>query len=392
MRKRRLKKFITWVLLIISSALLIIVYPTLTAPGIILGDDFSHFWASGKLFTQQEDPYQLDNILRTLQGAGIETTPQSHLGFQTLNPPWALILLAPFGLLNYYLARLSWLIINIGLVLIVTRQIWKLYQPSGNKTWVTLLAALCFSPTFSVLSKGQVTLWVVLGITALLLYTQGKVSAWCAGAGLGLILLKPQLFYLVWPALGLWIIIQRRWKLVLHGAIVLLAATLMLFLVNPHVWRQYISAAQAYPYEQWATPTIGSYLRYYWLGLDKFWVQYLPACFALTWVIAHSIKHRKHWEWLEQFPALLIVSLLSSPYAWTYDQVILLPAIIAAMVWLSQSSTPIKIGAWSAYLVINLAAVLLHTRLDDFWFLWLAPAYTIWYLFVKHVPQKMTME
>ena len=392
MRNIHLKKSLTWAMLVISSALLIIIFPTLTAPEYILGDDFSHFWASGKLFIHQENPYQLENILRTFREAGIDTTSQATLGFQTLNPPWALIILAPFGLLNYSLARLAWLIVNISLVIIIARQFWNIYQPSRNKYWVPLLVAFCFSPTFSVLSKGQVTLWVVLGITGFILFTQGMLSSWWAGAGLVLIMLKPQLFYLLWPALGLWVIFQRRWKLVISGAIVWLSATILLHLVNPQLWRQYINAALAYPYDQWATPTIGSYLRYYWWGLDNFWIQYLPACFALTWTIVHVIKHRHHWVWHEQLPALLLVSLLSSPYAWTYDQVLILPAIIIAAFWLSRASTRFTIVAWLTYLVINLANVLLHTRLDDFWFLWLAPAYTFWYLAVKHWCQRMAME
>ncbi len=388
MRNRRLYKIITWTMLVILSTLLMVLAPTLTAPEFILADDFSHFWASGKLFINQENPYQLDEILKTLRDAGVEPTSQTSLGFQTLNPPWALLIFSPFGLLNYGLARLAWLMINIILLIIVARQFWQRYQGSGHKNWMALLAVFTFGPTFSVLSKGQVTIWVVLGITALIVYTTGNINSWWAGAGLVLITLKPQLFYLLWPALGLWVIFQRRWKLVISGAIVWFTAILFLHMVNPQLWQQYFAAAQAYPYDQWATPTIGSYLRYFWLGLDKFWIQYLPACFGLTWSIFHFLRHRQHWIWHEHLPVLLFVSLLTSPYTWTYDQILIIPTVISAAFWLSRSVTPFVIAAWLGYLAINIADILLHTQLDEFWFLWLAPAYTLWYIAVKHWHQE----
>jgi hypothetical protein len=42
-------------------------------------------------------------------------------------------------------------------------------------------------------------------------------------------------------------------------------------------------------------------------------------------------------QWLENIPILLLISFVTTFYAWTYDQVLLIPAIIQAAVWMKQS-------------------------------------------------------
>jgi hypothetical protein len=200
--------------------------------------------------------------------------------------------------------------------------------------------------------------------------------------------IKPQLFYLLWPALGLWVILQRRWKLVFTSAALWLLTILILILINPNIFLQYFTSIQTYPYDQWATPTIGSYLRYFWLGVENFAIQYLPAAFGIGWIIMHYLRNRNNWIWREQLPILSLISILTTPYAWTYDQIIFLPAILTATLWLSTMINPFMLIAWSIYLVINLADLLLHTKLDEFWFLWLAPVYTLWYLIIYYVHKK----
>jgi len=176
------------------------------------------------------------------------------------------------------------------------------------------------------------------------------------------------------------VITQRRWKILLAGLVIGLAAILATLLVNGQIYSQYFNAIQDYPYDQWATPTIGSYLRLFWLGVDKFWAQYLPALFGLGWLAVYYWKHRKNWIWRDQVPLLSIISLLTSPYAWTYDAVIILPAILFATSTLSRQNKTLSIVFWSAFLAINLCNLMLHTQLSDFWFLWLTPAYFLWFL------------
>lgn len=384
MRKSLVYYTFIWISLFITLTLLIKLAPALYKPEYIMADDFGHFWASGKLFIIGENAYDLDKMMDMQLQSGANQSVHPSIGIQTLNPPWSLLIFAPFSLIDYSLARIAWLIINIMLIVISVRQLWNIYHGAENKLWLALVVSFCFTPMYSVLSKGQVTPWVVLGITGLLLYFGGKLNIWWASICLVLISTKPQLFYLLWPALGIWVISQRKWKLVFTGIVIGLITILVTLLVNNQVIFHYITAIQEYPYDQWATPTIGSYLRLFWLGVDKFWVQYLPACFGLGWLILHYLKNRENWVWRDQIPILILISLLTSPYAWTYDIIIILPAILIATSWLIRQNKPLKIAFWLAYTAINLGNLLLHIKLNDFWFLWLTPSYFLWYLGIRY--------
>jgi hypothetical protein len=388
MRKSLFYNLLTWLLLIIGLVFLAKLAPILYSPEYILSDDFGHFWASGKLFIDHENPYNLERLISTQVQAGAAQSSRTSIGSQTLNPPWALLIFAPFSFLDYSLARVIWLIISITLLVISVRQFWQILHGSENKIGVALLVAFCFTPMYSVLSKGQITPWVVLGITGIMLYFEGKLNAWWAGIAIGLIATKPQLFYLLWPALGIWVISQRRWKLVFTGAAIGIIAVSATMLVNGQIFSQYITAIQEYPYDQWATPTIGSYLRLFWLGVDKFWVQYFPACLGLGWLVFHYWKNRENWVWRDQIPVMTLISLLTSPYAWTYDAIIILPAVLIVTSWLISQNKPIKITFWAVYLLLNLGNLLLHTQLSDFWFIWLAPSFSLWYLAVSYIHQR----
>ena len=93
---------------------------------------------------------------------------------------------------------------------------------------------------------------------------------------------------------------------------------------------------------------------------------------------------------MKDLPIVLLVSLLTSPYAWTYDQVILVPAVIQATIWLLDARK-----RWSTlllaslYLGINILNLGLHMRLSDFWFVWMVPVLLIWYLLADRFKSPM---
>ncbi len=382
MRKTPLYYLLIWASLIAGLIFLVMLAPVLYSPEFILSDDFGHFWASGRLFIDQKNPYDLGLLFSAQVEAGAASTAATSIGSQTLNPPWTLLIFAPFSLLNYSLARILWLLINITLIVISIRVFWKFVGGKNHQLWLALLVTLCFTPTYSVLSKGQLTPWILLGITGFLLYIEGKTGAWWAGVCLVIVSTKPQLFYLLWPAFGLWTITKRDWKLLISGSVVGSVAILATLLVNNQVFSHYFNALREYPYDQWATPTVGAYIRFFWLGVDKFWIQYLPACVGLGWFAFVYLKKGKLWRWSEQIPALTLVSYLTSPYAWTYDAIIILPSMLAATNRLNVLHKTIRTSMWIIFIVINIANLLLHTKLSDFWFVWLAPSFAVWCLAV----------
>jgi hypothetical protein len=153
---------------------------------------------------------------------------------------------------------------------------------------------------------------------------------------------------------------------------------------NPHIIQQFFGMLQTYQIAEWANPTIGSYLRFFWFGTDKYWLQFLPTLCGGIWFIYYWYRNYKSWNWVNALPILLLVSLVTSSYSWTYDLVILIPAILLAVVWLASDwkrwSTLLLVAI---FLGINILDLFLHRSLDDFWFIWMAPALLIWFIVVR---------
>jgi hypothetical protein len=180
------------------------------------------------------------------------------------------------------------------------------------------------------------------------------------------------------------VIQQHRWLIPISTSITIFSLTLIAMAFNPQIIKQYIGMLQTYQVSDWAVPTIGSYLRFFWFGLDKFWVQFLPAILGGIWFIYYWYKQHESWNWSDELPIILLVSLLTSPYSWTYDLVILIPALLLAVIWVISDWK-----RWSTlvlgiiFLGLNILDLVLHMSLDDFWFIWMAPALFIWFLIVR---------
>jgi hypothetical protein len=357
--------------------------PVLTKPDYLPSDDFIRFWVSGKLNLQGENPYDPQKIaqLQIEEGSMASGLTTNSI---MLNPPWAISLIMPFSVINYPISRITWLIFSIILILLSAHLLWRIYSSYPNQRWLALLVAFIFAPTISVLEKGQITTFLLLGVTVLLYFTVLDRNDWLAGVFLALVSIKPQVVFLFWIALLFWVIQQRRWLIMISTSITILSLTLIAMIYNPHIIQQFFGMLQTYQISEWANPTIGSYLRFFWFGTDKYWLQFLPTLFGGIWFIYYWYRNHKSWNWVNALPILLLVSLVTSSYSWTYDLVILIPAILLAVVWLASDwkrwSTLILVAI---FLCINILDLILHRSLDDFWFIWMAPVLLVWFTVVR---------
>ncbi|NJD60134.1 MAG: DUF2029 domain-containing protein [Anaerolineae bacterium] len=380
-QKKKIYQRVSWLLLARAVTGLIRLAPILVTPQVIASDDYLRFWAGGRLNLHGENPYDLAHISQLQVEAGDTLSNQNSL---MLNPPWAIALIMPFGLPAYPISRVIWLLISAALILLASQMLWRVYSGEPKQRWLAMLIVFIFAPTISTLEKGQVTSFILLGIAGFLYFTVITRNDWLAGLFLAISTIKPQLILLFFIALIFWIIHERRWIILLSMIAATLALTLVSTLFNPYVIQQYLSMLVTYQVSDWAVPTFGSYLRYFWLGLDQFWLQFLPFLLGLIWFIFYWKRYGNQWNWAEQMPIILLVSILTSPYAWTYDLVVLLPAVILAVIWLiADWKSWSSILLLALFLLINFLDLVLHMKLDEFWFIWLAPALFIWYLAVR---------
>jgi len=346
--------------------------------------DFVSFWASARLLIDGGNPYSPAEVLKLQRGVGFRDTKPLLIW----HPPWTLSFLVPFGAMDFQFSQFCWLLINVLSILLSAQKLWAIYGLSVANAYWPWLTAFTLLPTWMVLLIGQMSPLILLGIAGFLHFDR-KNQLYMAGASTVLISLKPHLFYLFWLGLIFWIWKERRWRVGIGAMVAGLIVAIIPAIFDPSIYREFLdvykSSGQSTPFELPA-PSPGSFLSRY-LPYGNLPIQFLPPALATLWFLWHWQNHKANWNWTEQVPMLLLVSLTLSAYAWTYDQVILLPAVIHGLALVKRQYSPwYKSAVVLIYGGINacyLVAKLLVTK--DSYYFWLAPAFLLTYFGLRVV-------
>jgi hypothetical protein len=351
--------------------------------------DFIEYWASARLLLNGANPYSPEEML-SLQRAIV---PDRIDPLLTWNPPWTLFFTAPFGFITFSLAHLLWLMVNTTVLIICSPLLWKTYGGDPHKARIAWLICFAAIPTHMVLSLNQITPLLLLGIVGFLNFYSRKLF-FLAGMSLTLVAIKPHLAYLFWLALLLWIIDQRQWR-IFYGALVGLAsATLLPLLFVPDIFGFYLAqyATQLAPRPlDWQTPTLSTALGYL-IGSNALWVRTLPTFLGIIWLAIYWSKNKHRWDWVKQMPLLLLTSQAATPFAWTFDQILLLPALMEVAVWTSHSTRLMVIikAIVVAFTMINLGPLIINAIAPYYqWLFWMVPLYLIAYMHLRATELKV---
>jgi hypothetical protein len=341
--------------------------------------DFVEYWAASRLLLTGKNPYGPQELFDLQKSVGwSESIP-----LLMWNPPWTLSFTLPFGLASFDIAQVLWFLVNTFIVVFCAKQLWFIYGGPPTAYRRAWLVVLTFVPAYLVLLLGQIGPLILLGLVGFLHCARKKYWK-CAGAFTILVLIKPQLLYLVWIALIFWTIEKRQWQLMTGAAVAGVIAATIPLLFSPLVYADYVqlSAIKTLPTPyDWQTPTVGGAARLFFGG-EKIWLQFIPSFIGITWVVFHWQKSKQKWDWPEQLPSLIVVSLATAPFAWSFDYIVLLPAVIQVASWQSRRGvvwheSPVVI----VYCVImTLYLLLFFVSPNDFWRFWLGPAFVIAYV------------
>lgn len=139
--------------------------------------------------------------------------------------------------------------------------------------------------------------------------------------------IKPQLLTAFWIALLLWIIYDRRWR-VLGGSVgAFAAANAVALLIDPAIFQHYTQSAGTDSAPGLFIPTLAVIFRAV-VARNHYWVQFIPAALGAVWGASYYMRNRTQWEWREHGPALLVVSAAVTPHGWFTDEVFVLPAVL----------------------------------------------------------------
>jgi hypothetical protein len=137
--------------------------------------------------------------------------------------------------------------------------------------------------------------------------------------------------------------------------------------------------ALASPPLDWATATLGAWLRFFF-GLERRWLQFLPSLVGLLGLGIWLWRRRGQWRWEAVVSPLLLASALTTAFGWSYDQVVLLPVIVDLVARLRVASPARQVAVLGA-LVLSQVGLWALNQLgaNEIFYVWYVPALTVIY-------------
>jgi hypothetical protein len=346
---------------------------TLLTPNFAGARDFVTYWSSGHQLVQHTNPYDGQAVLRLEHSVGF---PASLAPLIMRNPPPSLLIVLPLGFLGVRAASMLWSFLMLVSLWISVRIIAVMH--GRQKSQLNYLAYI-FAPVLSCLIAGQMALFVLLGLVLFLRLHATRPLL--AGASLWLCALKPHLFLPFGVVMLAWVIVSRRYKVLLGAAIAFFLSTLLVSAMDPLAWPHYVQMMRAAKLDTAIIPCPSMMLRVF-ISPSSTWLQYLPAVLGCVWAIDYFRRNRDDWDWMKHGSLLLLVSVVVAPYSWFMDQAVLLPALLHALYQnRSRSLVAIFALASAGIEVANFRGVPLG---NYFLYPWTSVVWLAWYMYTVH--------
>lgn len=332
--------------------------------------DFIPYWTSAHLLAAGHNPYDRTAIFALEKAAGNrEAAP-----FIMRNPPWALPLIAPLGYFGVRTGAFLWF---LWMLLLAGLSVWLLTR---DRPEARPRAAL-FAPLLIALMLGQLTTFVLLASAFFLAFA--KKRPFVSGTVLALAAVKAHLLVLVWPVLLLDCYRRRDWRVPAGLLTGLALLTCGAYLLDPHAWLQYREAMIHDSLMLQYLPNISADFRFLCLRRHPS-VQLVPSVLGVAWAFWYYARSR--WDWMEQGAVLFAISTLLSPYSWSCDMALMLPAVLR-----------VRTGQrfQDLYLVCCVLSFLLSLGVHSWaspWLSLIGPLWMGWYLMARRSRQCIPAE
>jgi len=311
--------------LLFTGALVVAVLYALSHPVY----DYVEYWAAAHLLASHHNPYSLGEMFQAEKPLGM-TGP---VPLMLLSPPWVMAIILPLGFAkSYILGWFAWTGVLIAAIALSSYLLMDVYfgdlriPEISDKAFYRCLFAFTFYPALLSLRFSQTGPLMLLGIAGFLFFETRNKAIW-AGAFLSLTLIKPHLSYLVWVALVLWTLRERRWKMFISAMVTLAGFVVLALSFDPQLIQHYRELTTS-PYMQLFPSGITWGLRMLLGGEGTFWIEFVPTAIGLIWFLFYWRKQKQSWSWTERLPIVLTVSILTSAYGWLFDQTLLVAVVI----------------------------------------------------------------
>jgi hypothetical protein len=327
--------------------------------------DFSQYWTSAFLTIQGKNPYDPAQVGFIQKDFNLDFYP-----ILMWNPPLVIPFFIPFSLFPFKIATKAWVLITISLFILAHRFLLKAYNNKRIKK-AEIIVLATFYPLFIHVSYGQSSILILLGLSGFF-YCSRKdpqliLSSKEAGIFLGLTAIKPHLLYLLYIAIFVESIRTKKFVMLFSSFVTCVFLLFVTHLLQPDIIAQYTTAWKTGPLS-WHNPTLGSWLQGF-LNIHTIWIRALPTFIGLC--IFSYILLFKNIRFSRNLLTILIpLSVVSCPYAWVYDYVVILPFIV---LYTSRS------------LIVAVTTVLANCTLMLFAANGTSQAYMLWYPIVLYL-------
>jgi hypothetical protein len=331
--------------------------------------DFVVYWATGQQLFHHANPYDVDGMMRIERAAGL---PTEYGVLFMRNPPWALPIAFPLGLIGIRAGAMVWSLVLLACLWGSVRMVWQMHGRPRN---LLNFLGYSFAPALVCLIVGQTSLFALLGLV-LFLRLHGT-RPFLAGMSLWLCALKPHLFLAFGVVLIAWVVVSGCYKILLGAAAAMAASCGAAWWIDPSAWTDYAQMMRTYGIEREFIPCWSVVLRL-WVSPQTMWLQYLLPVLGGAWAVAYFWKRRHAWDWLNDGSVLVLVSILSAPYCWVFDQAVAIPALLQGA-YITRSRILLAFLALASLLIE--IGLICGIKLPSAFYLWTAPVWLAWYLF-----------
>ncbi len=325
--------------------------------------DFLVYWAAGKLIGQGQSPFVAE-VFKVLMG---------ELNWSFAYPMVTGIFFVPWGLMPYRLAYLTW--IFLSMVLILSSVLLLVRASKINNPYPYLLPIIAgvatFRPVIVAIRNGQIVPFLLFALVLTIFFFQ-KDKPILSGVMCSVLIFKPSIGLPIMGLIALWYLVNRQYKAFIAlglGSIFLFSVG---FLIEPQWIRQVLS------YE--GNQTIIGRFRFcptFW-GLANLACSDRMTCvytvgtilsLAALGVFGFALFTRRT-DIFSVASLAASISLLISPYAWTYEHVLLVVPILFIFGALVHRSAPFIVSALIFLLFSILSIILLFVGVEislDMW-------------------------
>ena len=318
----------------------------------------SHPWMAGKLILQGKSPYDM-----VAWGEGFQ---RFSLGFLLtavfLYPLPLALLLAPLGWLPFHSAYIVWVTLTL-LMVIVSLVILLSLETNARRTLFfipLLIEIMLFRPTILTLTQGQVSgLFLFALVWSAFLWQKG--NWFWGGFLLGLLALKPNLGLILIVLVGIWLLLNKKW-VALGGTLVSGIFLLICGLIyNPSWVTQYLHVGSTKLSQTFGgSPTVwglGALISHNQITTTLIIgsLAALVILFGFFWAILHSHAILRP---LSVLALAVSVTLLVTPYTWTYDQLLLILPFSVVILAMDRMGAHFLLSA-SVILAVDVLVVIL---------------------------------